>query len=155
MTVRPIVAAEAPPRAKPSIYPALFAALMTNRVKHPLGDLFGLTTFGLNLVRLSPGGKSALHHRHTKQDEFVYVLEGTATLIVDDGEHEMSAGMCVGFKAGGTAHHMVNRGTKDVVYLEIGDRTPGDAAEYPHDDIAAKQDADGKWVFTHKDGTPW
>ncbi len=155
MTVTAIVAANAPPRAKPSIYPPVFARLMTNRVKHPLGDLFGLTNFGLNLVRLAPGGMSALHHRHSKQDEFVYVLEGTATLIVDDGEQEMPAGMCVGFKAGGTAHHFENRTSQDVVYLEIGDRTPGDSAEYPHDDIAAKQDADGKWVFTHKDGTPW
>jgi uncharacterized cupin superfamily protein len=149
------VAASVPPRAKPSIYPPVFAARMNGRVKRVLGDAFGLRNFGVNLVRLSPGGVSALHHRHTRQDEFVYVLEGTATLVTDDGEQTMGPGTCVGFPARGTAHHFANRGKSDVVYLEVGDRTPNDAAEYPHDDIAAAQDAEGRWVFTHKDGTPW
>lgn len=155
MTLRALVAAEVPPRTKPSNYPPIFAALMTSRVKRTLGDPFGLTNFGVNLVRLVPGGVSALHHRHSRQDEFVYVLEGTATLVTDEGEQTMGPGSCVGFKAGGTAHHFANRSTGDVVYLEIGDRTPGDSAEYPHDDIAAKQNEAGAWVFTHKDGTPW
>jgi uncharacterized cupin superfamily protein len=155
MTLRALVAADAPPRTKPSNYPPVFAAKMIGRLKRPLGELFNLKNFGVNLVRLSPGALSALHHRHSRQDEFVFVLEGIVTLVTDDGEQSMGPGMCVGFKAGGSAHHLENRSTSEVVYLEVGDRTPNDTAEYPHDDIAAGQDNSGSWIFTHKDGTPW
>lgn len=155
MPSRAVVAADMPPRTKPSIYPPVFAVLMTGRTKQVLGDAFGLTNFGVNRVVLAPGGASSLHHRHSRQDEFVYVLEGVATLVTDEGEQEMTAGMCVGFKAGGTAHHFENRSSEDAVYLEMGDRAPDDSAEYPRDDLAATLDPDGRWVFTHKDGTPW
>jgi uncharacterized cupin superfamily protein len=50
---------------------------------------------------------------------------------------------------------LVNRSSADVVYLEIGDRTKGDDAEYPNNDIKAAMGDDGKWAFTHKDGTPY
>jgi uncharacterized cupin superfamily protein len=155
MTSRAVHAAEMPPRTKPSIYPPVFAVRVAGRTKQPLGDPFGLTNFGVNRVVLAPGGASALHHRHSRQDEFVYVLSGVATLVTDDGEQPMTAGMCVGFKAGGTAHHFENRSTEDVVYLEMGDRASGDSAEYPREDLAARLDLSGRWVFTHKDGTPW
>ena len=71
-----IHASEAPPRAKASNYPEPFAARVKGREKRPLGEVFGLTHFGVNLTRLAPGAVSALRHAHTKQDEFVYVLEG-------------------------------------------------------------------------------
>src|SRR5262245_19899532 len=101
-----IRALEAPPRARPSTYPELFARLLAGREKRPLGDLFGLTNFGVNLTRLPSGAMSALRHAHTRQDEFVYVLEGRPTLITDAGETLLDPGMCAGFKAGtGDAHH--------------------------------------------------
>src|SRR3712207_9517630 len=81
-----LVAAEAPPRTKPSNYPEPFASRMAGREKRPLGDLFGLTNYGVNLTRLEPGAVSALRHAHSKQDEFVYILEGHPTLITDAGE---------------------------------------------------------------------
>ncbi len=150
-----LVAGDVPPRAKPSNYPEPFFSRVAGRVKRPLGDLFGLSNFGVNLTRLLPGGMSALRHAHTKQDEFVYILEGRPTLVTDAGRAALEPGMCAGFKGGtGDAHHLVNETAEDVVYLEIGDRTPGDAATYPDDDIAAAA-VDGKWRFTHKDGTPY
>lgn len=154
-SVRAVPAAAVAPRAKPSIYPPIFAARVTGRVKRALGDAFGLRNFGVNLVHLAPGAISALHHRHSRQDEFVYVLAGTLTLVTDEGVQTMGAGACVGFRAGGTAHHLENRTQEEVAYLEVGDRSPGDAAEYPHDDLAAAQDEHGRWVFTHKDGSAW
>lgn len=150
-----IQAAAAPPRTKTSNYPEPFASRMAQRLKRPLGDLFGLKSFGVNLTRIGPGGGSALHHRHTRQDEFVYVLEGEPTLVHDDGEIALRPGMCAGFPAGGTAHHLENRTDREVVVLEIGDRTPGDAGEYPRDDLQAKLGPDGRWQFAHKDGTPY
>jgi uncharacterized cupin superfamily protein len=148
-------AAEAPLRTKPSNYPEIFRGRVAGREKRPLGDLFGLANFGVNLTRLKPGAESALLHRHTREDEFVYIIEGTPTLVTDRGEVRLEAGDCAGFPAGGVAHHLVNRSAADVVYLEIGDRTPGDTAVYPADDLAAAQDADGRWVFSHKDGSSY
>ena len=91
---------------------------------------------------------------HSKQDEFVYILEGHPTLVTDAGEVQLSPGMCAGFPAAGIAHQLVNRTGEDVVYLEIGDRTPGDEGSYPVDDLQAVLGPDGQWVFTHKDGRP-
>ena len=148
--------AEIAPRKTRSAYPEQFVSRLGERVKRPLGDQFGLTIFGVNLTTLPPGAMSALRHAHTRQDEFIYILEGAPTLITDSGETELSPGMCAGFKAGtGDAHHLVNNGKTDVVYLEIGDRTLGDAAAYPDDDIVAIKTPDGTRKFTRKDGTPY
>ncbi|MDD5037221.1 MAG: cupin domain-containing protein [Methylococcaceae bacterium] len=151
-----LLALDASPRTKPSNYPEPFASRMAGREKRQLGDLFGLSNFGVNLTRLASGGGSALRHAHTKQDEFIYVLEGHPTLITDEGETSLAPGLCAGFKAGtGNAHQLVNRTDKDVLYLEIGDRTAGDSATYPDDDLRAVLGGDGKWLFLHKDGTPY
>jgi uncharacterized cupin superfamily protein len=151
-----IVAAEAPPRAKPTNYPEPFASRMQRREKRPLGDRFGLANFGVNLTRLQPGAASALRHAHSKQDEFIYVLAGKPTLITDAGETPLVPGMCAGFRCGtGDAHHLVNRTRAEVIYLEVGDRTPGDEVSYPDDDVQAVLGSDGKWRFAHKDGSPY
>ena len=150
-----IVAATAPPRARPSIYPEPFARRMAGREKRPLGDRFGLRNFGVNLTRLAPGAVSALRHAHTVQDEFVYILHGSPVLRSDRGDTRLAPGMCAGFRAGnGDAHQLANDTDDDVVYLEIGDRTPGDEAFYPDDDLMATL-IDGQWRFTHKDGTAY
>ncbi|MET0867677.1 MAG: cupin domain-containing protein [Pseudorhodoplanes sp.] len=147
-----LVARDMPPRLKPSNYPEPFFSRMSKREKRPLGDVFGLKNFGVNLTKLAPGGESALLHRHSKQDEMIYILEGEPTLVTDQGEMQLRPGMVAGFPACGLAHQLVNRTDKDVLYLEIGDRTPGDEGSYPVDDIQAVLGPDGKWVFTHKDG---
>jgi uncharacterized cupin superfamily protein len=150
-----IDAASAPPRTRPSNYPEPFASRMAGREKRPLGDLFGLTNFGVNLTRLAPGSVSSLRHAHSKQDEFIYVLQGRPTLHTDEGRTPLSPGMCAGFKAGtGNGHRLINDTPDEVVYLEIGDRTPGDEGTYPDDDLAARL-VGGKWRFVHKDGAPY
>ena len=150
-----IVADTAPVRAKPSAYPEPFASRMAGRQKQPLGDLFGLKNFGVNLTRLAPRAASALRHAHSKQDEFVYILRGHPTLHTDAGRTRLSPGMCAGFRAGtGNGHCLINETEDDVVYLEIGDRTPGDEGSYPDDDLKALM-ADGTWKFVHKDGAPY
>ncbi len=150
-----IDASSAPPRTKPSNYPEPFFSRMAKREKRPLGDLFGLKNFGVNLTRLLPGGESALLHRHSKQDELVYVLQGEPTLVTDAGEIVLRPGMCAGFPAMGRAHHLVNRTDRDVVYLEIGDRSAGDEGYYPADDLQASLGPHGTWFFSHKDGTAY
>jgi uncharacterized cupin superfamily protein len=149
----PVVAAAVPPRGVASNYPEEFAKRFTGRIKKQLGNVFDLTNFGVNLTTLEPGSISALRHWHSKQDEFVYILEGEATLLTNAGTTTLTPGMCVGFKAGvQDAHQISNRGVNRLVYLEVGDRTPGDGGFYPDDDIQAVLNAEGKWEFAHKDG---
>ena len=150
-----VLAETVPERARVSAYPAVFAARMQGRRKQVLGDLFGLRNFGINRTRLAPGATSSQRHAHQVQDEFIYVLEGHPTLYTDEGATPLSPGMCAGFRAGsGNAHHLVNEADHEAVYLEIGDRSPGDGVTYPDDDLMAVL-SDGAWRFTHKDGTPY
>ncbi len=136
-----------------SNYPQQFQALVAERIKKKLGDVAGLKNFGVNLVTLEPGSSSALRHWHSKQDEFIYILSGEATLVTNAGEQILQAGMAAGFPAGEEdGHHLLNRSDTDVVYLEIGDRTSEDTVNYPDEDLIA-QDKDGVWIFTHKDGS--
>ena len=150
-----IRAVDAAPRTTRSYYPESFTSRVLGREKRPLGNPFGLANFGVNLTRLAPNAESALRHAHTKQDEFVYILEGRPTLHTDEGRIELSPGMCAGFRAGtGNAHHLVNRTSENVVYLEIGDRMPGEVATYPDDDLKMIA-SDGVYHYLHKDGTPY
>jgi uncharacterized cupin superfamily protein len=149
-----VVAEALPERPRPTVGP--FAGRVGGRRKRVLGDVFGLTNFGVNLTRLSPGAVSALRHAHTRQDELVYILEGEPTLVTSAGETRLRPGMCAGFKAGtGDAHHLVNRSAGDVVFIEVGDRSAGDEVAYPDDDVAATLGPDGKYQYRHKDGTPY
>lgn len=137
-----------------SSYPEPFADQIGARRKRALGDALGLTNYGVNLVELSPGARSSMRHWHSRQDEFVYVLEGELVLITDRGEQILRAGMAAGYPAGDEdGHQMINRSDANARYLEIGDRTPGDAVCYPDIDLAlADNDTDD---FTHKDGSPY
>ncbi|HTQ99502.1 MAG TPA: cupin domain-containing protein, partial [Candidatus Acidoferrum sp.] len=135
MSTKPIAATALPAHTK-TIYPKPFAAKVDGRERRRLGDYFGLTNFGVNLTELAPGSASALLHHHNKQDEFIYVLSGTPTLMLDDEPYPLLPGECYGFKAGtGVGHQLVNKSPNPVLYLEIGDRLPGDFPVYPKDDL--------------------
>ena len=150
-----VLADHVPLRTTPSIYPAAFAVRVAGRDKRQLGDYFGLKNYGVNLTRLAPGAQSALRHAHSKQDEFIYVLEGSPTLVTDEGRMALAPGMCAGFPGGsGNAHHLINETSNDAIYLEVGDRTPGEDVSYPDDDLQIVT-IDGRRRFARKDGTPY
>ncbi|MCZ6509829.1 MAG: cupin domain-containing protein, partial [Alphaproteobacteria bacterium] len=120
-----------------SAYPPPFDEIVRGRHRHRLSPVTGLKKFGVNLVRLEPGSSSSARHWHTEQDEFVYVVAGTATLVTDDGETEMGPGMAAGFPAGNpNGHQVVNRGNEDVWYLEVGDRPQREDVIYSDVDMA-------------------
>ena len=136
-------------------YPEPFQSRMGQCEWRRLGDPFGLTNFGLSLETLQPGGQSALRHWHTLEDEFLYLLEGELVLRMNAGETTMTAGMCVGFKAGvRDGHHFVNRSDRPARYLILGARIPGDNGFYPDDDLMWVDREDGCFP-AHKDGTPY
>ena len=137
-------------------YPEPFTAECMTRIKRGLGDLFGLTQFGVNLTTLPPGAWSAQRHWHEREDEFIYVVEGELVVISDDGEAVLVAGMCAGFPAGrANGHHVVNRSVSTASYLEIGTRSTEERAHYPDIDLAAKTLADGSVRFTNRSGKPY
>src|SRR5262245_56351447 len=151
-----VEATSVPPSRPGRGYPEPFATRVAGRVRRPLGDAFGLTHFGVNLTRLPPGCMSALRHTHMREDELIYILEGEPVLVTNTGETPLHPGMCAGFKAGSAdAHHLVNRGGRDVVYLEIGDRNLGDTVIYPDDDLGRALTPDGERIFVHHDGRPY
>jgi uncharacterized cupin superfamily protein len=156
MTQSPISAESIPAVMGQTVYPEPYAALVQGRLKRKLGEHFGLTNFGVNLTHLATGAVSALAHRHSQQDEFIFVLAGTPTLILGEQEFVLQPGDCYGFKAGmEVAHQLVNRSPAPITYLEIGDRPTGDEVTYPHDDLKATQLPNGGWLITHKDGSAY
>ncbi len=136
-------------------YPAVFSEKCADREKKVLGDMFGLTQFGVNLTTLPPGQWSALRHWHQKEDEFVYVVSGELVLVDDDGEHLLGPGMCAGFPAGvKNGHHMINKSDRPASFIEVGTRALIEHAEYPDADLIAEKDKDGFYFFNRK-GEPY
>src|SRR6185312_6802234 len=97
------------PERKGGGYPKPFNAPLAGRVRQRLGNAAGLKDFGVNLMRLPPGGWSSQRHWHSHEDELVYVLEGEVVLVEDGGETVLRAGDCAGFpKGSGNGHHLIN-----------------------------------------------
>ena len=150
-----LLAAEAPPRPFRTNYPEPFASRMAGRDKRPLGDLFGLTNFGVNITRLAPGGCSALRHAHTKQDEFIYILEGRPTLVTDAGRTALQprhVRRLQGWKRRRPLPCQRNRRGRRLPRNRRSHRRR--RGEYPDDDLAVVT-VDGKRRMAHKDGAPY
>lgn len=134
-------------------YPAPYDAPCVGRRRRRLGEASGLVDFGVNLMRLPPGGWSSQRHWHSHEDEFIYVLEGELTLIENGGETLLRAGDCAAFpKGSGDGHHMINRSDADAVYLEAGSRAPEDITTCSDIDLMSAN-ADGR--FVRKNGAPY
>ena len=138
-----------------SIYPAPYAAQMAGRSSIRLGDLAGLTQFGVNIVTLEPGAVASLRHWHLREDEFAMVLEGRLTLIEDEGETEMGPGDCAAWKAGvANGHRFVNRSDAPGKFLVVGTKAAEEVATYSDVDMQIHI-AGGKARFTYHDGSDW
>ena len=149
----PKIDVAAVPARKGVGYPAPFDEPCVERIRQRLGDAGGLADFGVNLMRLPPGGWSSQRHWHTHEDEFVYVVAGELVLVEDAGETLLRAGDAAAFpKGSGDGHHLINRSDTIAVYLEVGSRAPADVT-YCSDIDLMSANADGR--FTHKDGTPY
>lgn len=136
-------------------YPEPYRSRVLPRARRALGDVAGLTKFGVNYTTLGPGAASSMRHWHTHEDELVFVLSGELVLVTDAGERPLRAGECAGFPAGhADGHQLVNRGTTPAVYLEIGNRDADDVVHYPDVDLRWNA-ADAPGRYSHKDGRPY
>jgi uncharacterized cupin superfamily protein len=129
-------------------YPKEFAAVISGREKQRIGDAAGLTQFGVDVTRIKAGSASALRHWHEQEDEFIYMIEGELILQENDGETVLKPGDAAGFKSGsGIAHCLVNRTTRDAVYLEVGTRANSERVHYPDVDFMMERHRAGRRYF--------
>lgn len=144
------------PESNASSYPLEFRVSQRTRYNRRLGDFGGIKNYGVNLIRVVPGGQSSARHAHSKQDEFVYIVEGEFVLVTDTGRETVGPGTCIAFPAGtGDGHQFLNVTDRDAAFLVVGDRTAGDEVTYPDIDLRVGIGTDGKRGFLHKDGTPY
>ena len=149
-----IKATDAPTRTT-SRYPAPYDEPCKARTKYLLGDAFGLSQFGVNLVTLEPGAWSSQRHWHEKEDELIYVISGEITMVDDAGEHKLEVGSCAGYKGGNSnGHHLKNLSREPAQYLEIGTRLANDKAWYPDIDMKVEV-KDWVGTYSRKDGSPF
>ena len=131
------------PESNATGYPEPLRAVNLHRYNRHLGNHAGLQNYGVVMTRIVPGGQSSHRHAHSRQDEFIYVLEGEVTLETDAGQQILSAGMCAGFPAGaGDGHRFVNRSSADTVLLVVGDRATGDESVIPTSTCTSRQKMD-------------
>lgn len=149
----PKIDVAAVPAHQGSGYPARFAGPCAERTRQRLGNAGGLRDFGVNLMRLPPGGWSSQRHWHSHEDEFVYVLQGELVLVEDGARTRLQAGDCAAFpKNSGNGHHLVNESTGVAMYLEVGSRHPDDLTQCSDIDLMSSN-RDGR--FVSKSGEPY
>lgn len=137
-------------------YPPPHDTALNGKSRRALGDPHGLTKFGVNLTEMEPGAVSALRHWHSAEDEFIYIIDGTPTLVTDDGEEILQPGMCACFPANsGDAHRLENHSDTVVRFIEVGNRSQSEEVHYPDDDMVMDKPGDGTRSFRHVDGTPY
>ena len=137
-------------------YPPPNDTALNGKSRRALGDPHGLTKFGVNLTEMKPGAVSALRHWHSAEDEFIYIIDGTPTLVTDSGEEVLQPGMCACFPANsGDAHRLENKSDAIVRFLEVGNRSESEKVHYPDDDMIMEKSADGTRSFRHFDGTSY
>jgi uncharacterized cupin superfamily protein len=136
-------------------YPPPHNKAVEGRSRKRLGNAVGLTQFGVNRCTLKPGAASSQRHWHENEDEFVYMLEGEVVLCEDGGETVLKAGNSAGWKAGvANGHCLVNRSSRDAVFLEVGTRAATERAHYSEIDMMVVRDEKGA-RYTKKNGEPF
>jgi uncharacterized cupin superfamily protein len=136
-------------------YPPPFNKAVEGRSRKRLGRAAGLTHFGVNVCTLKPGAASSQRHWHEKEDELVYVLSGEVVLREDTGEIVLKTGDAAAWKAGvANAHCLVNKSTRDAVFIEVGTRAQAERAHYSDIDMMVTRDEKGA-RYTKKNGEPF
>lgn len=115
------------------------------RVNKSLGDITGLTGFGIHLIEVQPGKESTEFHMHYFEDECTYVLSGTGTVTIGKHKQIVAAGDFIAYPKGGEAHTMLNTGTEVLKCLVVGERLAHDVGDYPNQ---------GKRIYRNQ-GQPW
>lgn len=134
-------------------YPNEFSFECQERIRRKIGNLGGISDFGVNITMLPPNCWSSQRHWHTHEDEMIYIIEGEAVLVENDLETSLKAGDFAAFpKNSKNGHHLINKSDRPVIYIEIGSRNMNDVT-YCSDIDMKSANSDG--IFTKNDGTPY
>ncbi|WKD49312.1 cupin domain-containing protein [Microbulbifer spongiae] len=115
------------------------------RQNQSLGDHTGITGFGFHRIAIEPGRESTELHRHTFEDECVYILQGVAEVQIGEEQYSVAEGDFIGYPAGGLPHTMKNTGDELLVCIVVGQRLDHDICDYPNK---------GKRLHRNR-GLPW
>lgn len=102
------------------------------RINKSLGDATGLAGLGFHIIEVAPGDESTEYHRHHNEDECIYILAGSATVIKGGEQFEVSEGDFIGCPAGGQAHSMKNTGVQTLRCIVVGQRLDNEIVDYPN-----------------------
>lgn len=127
---------------RPELLRAADSAAKMSKHSHPwnpdsemigvqLARLAGLTRTGVSLARIAPGKESFVYHSHAREEEWLYILSGTATAEIDGADYEVGPGDFMGFATPSVAHHLRNTGSEDLVYLMGGENRDCEIADFP------------------------
>jgi uncharacterized cupin superfamily protein len=96
-----------------------------------LGATVGMRRLPVNLIRVPPGKETFVPHAHGVEEEWVFVLEGAATLDLDGESHAIGPGDYIGFPIDGLVHQIRNTGLTDLLYLTGGEAVAVDVVKMP------------------------
>ena len=95
-------------------------------------DSGGIKQYGAQLQTLQPGAKSSTRHWHEQEDEFLFVVSGSVTVVENDGPHVLQPGDVACWPAGQpNAHRVLNESDQPCSYLIVGTRVTRDVCHYP------------------------
>jgi uncharacterized cupin superfamily protein len=97
----------------------------------PLARSVGLKRTGVNLMRVPAGREAFVYHSHRFEEEWIYLLSGTAIARIDGVEYTVNAGDFIGFPAPSVAHLLRNPGPAELVYLVGGENREFEIADFP------------------------
>ena len=97
-----------------------------------LGHYGGGSQVGVGIDVMKPGQYSNRFHYHLSEEEHVFILKGSATLVLGNSRYVMKERDYCCFPAGQRAgHHLFNHTKENCVFMTIGDNKPDDIACFP------------------------
>jgi uncharacterized cupin superfamily protein len=154
-SIKPISLATLDWVTPPHPYPPGFDGLSDGKEVKNLSSPLGLRNFVVALVRLAPGAQDALRHWHSKQDEFVYMLDGELTLVTDARETTVSRGQSLGFRFGVEDGHMLeNRSDLPATFMVVVGSRKDEVVTFSDHDLVLDDKTSGP-IWQHRNGVPY
>ena len=120
-----------------------------------MGRLAGLKRTGVSLVRVPPHKESFAYHLHHREEEWVYIISGTATSLIDGAEYTLEPGDFVAFPTPSVPHLIANRTEHDLVYLMGGENLADEVADFPALDRRMVKLNNELSIYKLSDGKPF
>ena len=98
-----------------------------------LGRYGGGSQVDVGIDVLKPGQYSNRFHYHLKEEEHIFILKGSATLILGARKYVMKERDYCCFPAGQRAgHHLFNYTQENCLFMTIGDNHPDEVVCFPN-----------------------